>query len=230
MKTIGLIGGMSWASTASYYKTINECVRANLGGLSSAKIIMHSVNFDEINTMQKNGDWEQVAAILGKTAKAIEQSGADFILICSNTMHKVAPIIRQHIRIPLLHIADITGKTLKANGVAKIGLLGTQVTMEQEFYKAVFQDKYGIEVIVPNEADRQLVNDVIHNELTKGVISSESRTVYLDIINTLAEQGASVVVLGSTEISLLVNTEHTTVPLCDPALIHAETAARLATK
>lgn len=230
MKTIGLIGGMSWESTSAYYKIINEGVKARLGGLNSAKIIMHSVNFDEIARLQINDDWEQIAAILSKTAKTIEQAGADFILICSNTMHKVAPIVRQHIRIPLIHIADVTGRVLKTNGIKKIGLLGTQITMEQEFYKAVFQDKYGIEVIVPNEADRLRINDVIYNELCKGVISQESRIAYLSIINTLSEQGVDGVILGCSEIPLLVNANHTTTQLYDTVQIHAETAVQLLTK
>ncbi|MUH73219.1 aspartate/glutamate racemase family protein [Psychrosphaera haliotis] len=229
MKTIGLLGGMSWESTASYYKNINEGVKAQLGGLHSAKISLYSVDFAEIEKLQHQGRWDDTAVILSNAAKNIEAGGADFILICTNTMHKVAEKIEQSLSIPLIHIADATAEKLVANGIKRVGLLGTQFTMEQEFYKNRISDKYGIEVIVPNSEDQSAVHNIIYSELCLGNIQEKSRERYIQVIEKLHNQGAEAVILGCTEISLLVQQQHTNVPLYDTTLIHASKAVELAT-
>lgn len=206
MKTIGLLGGMSWESTLSYYKSINEGVKEKLGGLNSAKICMYSVNFEEI-----------------------EKGGADFILICTNTMHKVVPEIEVNINIPILHIADATAEKLLESGIKKVGLLGTNFTMEQDFYKGRLTEKFGIEVVVPEKHDRLKVHEIIYQELCRGQIKNDSRAVYIQIIDKLRNQGVDAVILGCTEIALLVQQQHTSVPLFDTTAIHAEAAVRLAT-
>ena len=223
-KTIGLLGGMSWESTASYYRELNEGIKARLGGLHSAKICLVSVDFEEIEKLQHAGDWDGTAVILSEAALAVERGGADFLLICTNTMHKVAPQIEERISIPILHIADATAQRLVSEGIKKVGLLGTRFTMEQEFYKDRITEKYGVEVIVPDEAERDVVHDVIYSELCLGAIRDESRASYLAIIDTLTEQGAEAVILGCTEIALLVQQRHTTTPLYDTTAIHAEQA------
>lgn len=227
MKTIGMLGGMSWESTASYYKAINESVRHKLGGLHSAKICMYSVDFNEIEKLQHQGAWAETAKILSKAANCIEAGGADFLLICTNTMHKVAPQIESSISIPILHIADATAKRLVFDGVKKVGLLGTRFTMEQDFYKQCITDKFGIDVIVPNSDEQTIIHDIIYNELCLGVIEQSSRNQYLEIINGLYQQGAEAIILGCTEIALLVQQEHTDVPLYDTTAIHAEEAVSL---
>ena len=224
MKTIGMLGGMSWESTANYYKIINESVRNRLGGLHSAKICMYSVDFDEIEKLQHQGKWAETAEILSKAAKSIEAGGADFLLICTNTMHKVAPQIESSLSIPILHIADATASKLVSEGVKKVGLLGTRFTMEQEFYKQRVIDNFGIDVIVPTIDEQTVIHDIIYNELCIGVIQDNSRNQYLEIINSLHQQGAEAIVLGCTEIALLVKQEHTNVPLYDTTAIHAEKA------
>ncbi|MCY9827934.1 aspartate/glutamate racemase family protein [Vibrio chagasii] len=229
MKTIGLLGGMSWESTMSYYKSINEGVKATLGGLNSAKICMYSVNFDEIEKLQHQGRWAETADILADAALSVEKGGADFILICTNTMHKVVPEIEQKITVPILHIADTTAQKLLEQGVKKVGLLGTAFTMEQDFYKGRLTDKFGIDVVVPNENERKQVHDIIYQELCRGEIKEESRTIYSQIIEKLSQQGAEAVILGCTEIALLIQQQHTDVPLFDTTAIHAEAAVRLAT-
>ena len=229
MKTIGLLGGMSWESTASYYKNINEGVKAQLGGLHSAKICLYSVNFAEIEKLQHQGRWEDTAVILSNAAKSIEAGGADFILVCTNTMHKVAEKIEQSLSIPLVHIADATAEQLVADGIKRVGLLGTQFTMEQGFYKNRISDKYGIEVIVPNSEDQSAVHNIIYSELCLGNIQETSRERYIQVIEKLHNQGAEAVILGCTEISLLVQQQHTNVPLYDTTLIHASKAVQLAT-
>ena len=228
MKTIGMLGGMSWESTASYYKALNEGVKAKLGGLHSAKIALYSVDFAEIEKLQHKGEWQQTAAILSSAAKSVEATGADFLLICTNTMHKVADDIQASINIPILHIADATASQLVADGIKKVGLLGTAFTMEQDFYKSRLQDKYAINVIVPKEADRKVVHSIIYDELCRGVISPASREQYLAIIAALAEQGAEAVILGCTEIALLVQQQDTHVPLYDTTELHAAKAVDLA--
>ena len=229
MKTIGLLGGMSWESTLSYYKSINEGVKEKLGGLNSAKICMYSVNFEEIEKLQHSGNWDETARILSDAAVSVEKGGADFILICTNTMHKVAPEIEANINIPILHIADATAEKLLENGIKKVGLLGTNFTMEQDFYKGRLTEKFGIKVVVPEKHDRLKVHDIIYQELCRGEIKNESRVVYTQIIDKLRNQGADAVILGCTEIALLVQQQHTTVPLFDTTVIHAEAAVRLAT-
>ena len=221
MKTIGLLGGMSWESTATYYRVINERVKEKLGGLYSAKICLYSVNFDELVKLQNNGDWAEMAKILIDASKRVEAGGADFLVICTNTMHKMAAEIESAIGIPVLHIADATAERIKAKGYDKVGLLGTQFTMEQDFYKGRLTERYGIEVVVPNQSDREIVHNVIYDELCRGEIKKESRVEYVRIIEELAERGAGAVILGCTEISLLVQQEHTTVPLFDTAEVHA---------
>ncbi|MCG9690225.1 aspartate/glutamate racemase family protein [Vibrio sp. Isolate22] len=229
MKTIGLLGGMSWESTMSYYKSINEGVKATLGGLNSAKICMYSVNFDEIEKLQHLGRWAETADILAEAALSVEKGGADFILICTNTMHKVVPEIEQKITVPILHIADTTAQKLLEQGVKKVGLLGTAFTMEQDFYKGRLTDKFGIDVVVPDEDERKQVHDIIYQELCRGEIKEESRAIYNQIIEKLSLQGAEAVILGCTEIALLIQQQHTDVPLFDTTAIHAEAAVRLAT-
>jgi aspartate racemase len=228
MKTVGMIGGMSWESTASYYRAINEGVKRKLGGLNSAKICMYSVNFDEIEKLQHQGEWDKTAAILTQAAKSVELGGADFLIICTNTMHKVAPQIERSLNIPLLHIADATAEQLLRDGITKVGLLGTKFTMEQDFYKSRLTDKFGIDVLVPDEAQRQIVHDVIYQELCLGNIVGDSRRAYLDIIDALSKQGAQAVILGCTEIALLVQPEDTSVRLYDTTSIHAKAAVELA--
>lgn len=228
MKTIGLLGGMSWESTASYYSAINSGVKQQLGGLHSAKIAMVSVDFSEIEQLQHQGDWEGTAEILCDAAQSVEAAGADFLLVCTNTMHKVAPAIEQAVSIPLIHIADATAEQLKRDGVQRVGLLGTRFTMEQDFYKGRLSEQFGIEVLVPEEGERNIVHDVIYNQLCQGEIRDDSRLQYLAIIEEMAARGAEAVILGCTEIALLVQQEHTDVALYDTTTIHARTAVNLA--
>lgn len=227
MKTIGMLGGMSWESTQSYYSALNRGINQALGGLHSARIIMHSVDFAEIAELQARDDWDQAALILGDAAVAVESAGADFLLICANTMHKVAPAIQQRIGIPLLHLADATARALKTDGVTRAGLLGTRYTMEQDFYRERLEAQ-GIEVLVPNDHDRTFVHDVIYSQLCQGIVSEESRTGYLRVIDSLTEQGAQAIILGCTEIALLVQQQHTKVPLYDTAQIHVNEAVAYA--
>ena len=228
MKTIGLLGGMSWESTVTYYRLINEEVKKKLGGLHSAKICLYSVDFDEIEKLQHTGNWAETARILSEAAKRIEAGGADFLLICTNTMHKVAPEIEANINIPLLHIADATAEQIQTKGFQTVGLLGTNFTMEQEFYKGRLVEHHGISVLVPDQADREYVHNVIYNELCLGKIETNSRAECVRIIEKLAEQGAQAVILGCTEIPLLVKQEHTSVPLFDTTEIHAMKAVEKA--
>ena len=227
MKTIGLIGGMSWESTISYYKIINEAVKARLGGLHSAKIILYSVEFDEIERCQSSGDWEKSGSILGGAAQALEAAGADFLLICTNTMHKVAPKIASMVRIPIVHIADATAGELEKSHIRRVGLLGTKYTMTQDFYKQKLTDR-GIDVLIPDEADIELVNDVIFHELCVGEINDASREQFRRIIGGLGEKGAEGVILGCTEIGLLIHQADSPLPVFDTTLIHAGRAAEIA--
>jgi aspartate racemase len=228
MKTIGMLGGMSWESTSSYYKAINEGVRAKLGGLHSAKICLYSVNFEEIEKLQHQGKWDETADILAKAAQSVEAGGADFLMICTNTMHKVAAQIERSVSIPLLHIADATAEKLVSDGIQKVGLLGTQFTMEQDFYKGRLSEKFGLDVVVPNAEQQTLVHDVIYNELCLGLVQDSSRLSYLAIIDELHQRGAEAVILGCTEIALLVQQAHTSVQLYDTTEIHAASAVELA--
>ena len=221
MKTIGLIGGMSWESTESYYRLINETVKEKLGGLHSAKVILHSVDFAEIEKLQHLGEWGKTADILKQAAQGIEKAGADFILICTNTMHLVAPQVQAGINIPLLHIADATAEEIVKASILKVGLLGTAFTMEEDFYKGQLVKKYDLEVLTPNTGDRQIVHQIIYNELCLGDIQDASRDEYLRIIDNLVDQGAEGVILGCTEIALLVEPRHTSTRLFDTTTIHA---------
>ncbi len=220
MKTIGLIGGMSWESSSEYYRIINEEVKNRLGGLHSAKCVLYSVDFEEIEICQRNDEWGKAAQILANAARSLETAGADFIIICTNTMHKVADEIQASIRIPLLHIADITAEQVLLNGIKTVGLLGTRYTMEQDFYKSRLENQ-SIKVLIPNETDREIVNTVIYKELCLGQIIDSSRVSYKRIIEDLIKQGAEGIILGCTEIGLLVKSEDSTVPLYDTTLIHA---------
>ena len=224
MKTIGLIGGMSWESTVTYYQVINETIKKQLGGLHSAKCILYSVDFDEIEKYQVSGEWDKSADVLSEAAQALERAGADYIVICTNTMHKVAPEIGRRIHIPILHIADMTAAELQKQGIKKVGLLGTKYTMRQDFYKNILIEQ-GIEVVIPNDADVDVVNRIIYDELCLGKISEQSKDIYLDIIMKLAQDGAQGIILGCTEIGLLVRQSDTDIPLFDTTLIHAEQAA-----
>ena len=228
MKTIGLLGGMSWESTLGYYKTINEGIKNILGGLHSAKIAMYSVDFEPIEQLQHAGDWEGTAKILTEAAKNIQAAGADFLLICSNTMHKIAPNVEASIEIPLLHIADATAEILVKEGIKTVGLLGTAFTMEQDFYKGRLANNYGLNVLVPNKEDRGIVHKVIYEELCLGIVKSGSKAEYLRIIDLLAAKGAEAVILGCTEIGMLVNQSDTNVKLLDTTTIHAEKAVEYA--
>lgn len=227
MKTIGLLGGMSWESTIPYYKIINEAVRDRLGGLHSAKIILYSVEFDEIEQCQSSGDWEKSGNILGRAAQGLEAAGADFLLICTNTMHKVAPQIASMVHIPIVHIADATADELEKHHIRRVGLLGTRYTMTQDFYKRILVDR-GIDVVIPDGPDVDVVNDVIFRELCVGEIKEESRREFQRIIEGLKEKGAEGVILGCTEIGLLIHRSDSSLPVFDTTLIHAKRAAEMA--
>lgn len=228
MKTIGLIGGMSWESTVGYYREINEGVKQKLGGLHSAKIVLYSVDFEPIEKLQHSGNWDSTASILADAARSVEAGGAEFLLICTNTMHKVANQIERAVSIPLLHIADATAEVLIHNGVKKIGLLGTVYTMEQEFYKGRLSEKHGIEVIIPDAPDRKFVNDIIYQELCLGHIEQASKQEYIRIVDKLIEMGSEGVILGCTEIGMLIGQNDTDTPLYDTTKIHAAKAVEKA--
>lgn len=227
MKTIGLLGGMSWESTQTYYRLINEGVKSRLGGLHSAKLVLYSVDFAEIEALQHQGDWPATARILSGAALSLENAGADFLMIGTNTMHKVAPEIEEAINIPLLHIADATANVLTQDNIQRVGLLGTRFTMEQAFYRERLEAA-GIEVVTPDAPQRAEVHRVIYEELCQGEIQAPSREAYLAVINSLAEQGAQAVILGCTEIGLLIKQTDTPVPLYDTTAIHAAQAVNQA--
>lgn len=224
LKTIGLIGGMSWESTLFYYQQINEAVRQRLGGLHSAKLLLHSVDFAPIEKLQHAGNWDATAEILSQAAQSLEAGGADFFLICTNTMHKVADQVAGSVNIPLLHIADATATVLKQENVSRIGLLGTGFTMEQEFYKGRLADAHGIEVIVPDAEDRQTVHNIIYQELCLGEVKSASKKAYLQIIDRLRDQQVDGIILGCTEICMLVEQGDTPIKIYDTTAIHASQA------
>lgn len=227
MKTIGLLGGMSWESTLTYYQIINMVTAQTLGGLHSARCLLYSVDFDEIERCQQAGDWDKSARILADAAQALERGGADFLVICTNTMHKVAPQVQAALRVPLLHIADATAEALRAAGVDTVALLGTKYTMCQDFYTEKLIAA-GIRVLIPDEPDVELVNRVIFDELCLGILKEGSRQEFLRVINALAQKGAQGVILGCTEIGLLVSQADTPLPVFDTTLIHATRAAELA--
>lgn len=226
MKTIGLIGGMSWESTTSYYQIINETIKRELGGLHSAKILLYSVDFAEIEHYQAVGDWDKSAQVLADIAQRLEQAGADFIVICTNTMHKVAPQIQKKIAIPILHIAQATAQALVDDGIRKVGLLGTKYTMTQDFYKEKLLES-GLEVLIPDQAGIADVNRIIYDELCLGDIRESSKQTYLTVIDDLKNAGAEAVILGCTEIGLLVKQSDIALPLYDTTVIHAEKAAKM---
>jgi len=228
VKTIGLIGGMSWESSIEYYRIINETTKTKLGGLHSAKSVMVSVDFAEIESLQHQGKWQESAHILVNAAKSLENAGADFVVLCTNTMHKVADDIQAHTNIPFLHIADATAQQIKDSGIHKIGLLGTRFTMEEDFYKSRLTQKHGLDVIIPNAQDRETVHRVIYDELVLGEIRQSSKEKYMDIIEKLVADGAEGIILGCTEIGLLIHTQDCQVPLFDTTRIHAMAAVELA--
>jgi aspartate racemase len=225
MKVIGLIGGMSWESSLEYYRIINERVKQKLGGLHSAKSLMFSVDFEEIEQLQRRGDWKGATKMMIDAAKRLELGGADLIVICTNTMHKMADDIQRNTHVPLIHIADATAEKIVKSGMKKVGLLGTKFTMEENFYKGRLIEKYGLDVIVPNEKERQIVHDTIYKELCLGIVKASSREKFIGIIKNLSKTGAEGVVLGCTEIPLLVRQDDVNMPLFDTTRIHAEAAA-----
>ena len=230
MKTIGLLGGMSWESTELYYRLLNEGIKAKLGGLHSAQIALVSVDFQEIEAMQHNGDWVGAGKALSRAAKQVEAAGADFLLICTNTMHKVAPQVQEAISIPVLHLADATAKRIQDTGMKTIGLLGTNFTMEQDFYKGRLVEKHGLNVLVPPKPDREIVHQIIYDELCLGIVKDTSRDEYLRIMKDLRNRGAEGIIEGCTEIVMLVQQQHTDIPLFDTTSIHAEEAVSEAIK
>ncbi len=228
MKTIGLIGGMSWESTVPYYRLINEAVKARLGGLHSAKIILYSLDFHDVERLQQAGDWEAAGALLAGAARALEGAGSDLLVLCTNTMHKVADRIEAAVRIPLLHIADPTAAAVKQAGHATVGLLGTRFTMEQAFYRERLSERHGLRVVVPNAEDRAAMHRIIFEELCLGAVLPESRRACRSIMERLTSQGAEAIILGCTEISLLVSPQDSRVPLFDTTALHARAAAEAA--
>jgi aspartate racemase len=228
MKTIGLLGGMSWESTVPYFQVLNREVGRRLGGLHSARILLLSLDFQEIETLQHQGRWEELGTILAREARTIQEAGADFLVLCTNTMHLVAPAIEAAIQIPLLHIADATALRIREAGLSRVGLLGTRFTMEEPFYRGRLQEHHGLEVMVPPAEDRALVHRVIYEELVLGKILPASRREYQRIAKALEREGAQGVILGCTEIGLLLKPGDAGVPLFDTALIHAEAAVEMA--
>jgi aspartate racemase len=226
MKTIGLIGGMSWESTIPYYRLINDTIKQTLGGLNSAKLVLYSVNFYEIERLQHAGDWAAAGKLLADAAHSLEAAGADFIVLYTNTMHKVAPDIEAAVSIPLFHIADPTADAIKHAGFSHVGLLGTRFTMEQDFYRQRLIEKHGLSVLIPDQKNRDSVHRIIYEELCLGKILPDSRDTYRNIMAELVQQGAEAIILGCTEISLLVNSQDAEVPLFDTTHIHAVSAAQ----
>jgi aspartate racemase len=228
MKTIGLIGGMSWESSSEYYRIINETVRERLGGLHSAECIMYSADFEEIENLQHQGKWEELTKLMLNFAQKLEGAGADFIVICTNTMHKMAEEVENNTNIPLLHIADATAEKIIEKGLGKLGLLGTNFTMEEDFYKKRLEEKYNIEVIIPSQNDRRIIDSVIYHELCLGIIKQSSKEKYKEVINRLISDGADGVILGCTEIPLLVSQGDVKMPVFDTTTIHAKSAVEFA--
>jgi aspartate racemase len=228
MKTVGLLGGMSWESTVPYYQVLNRQVGRRLGGVHSARVLLLSVDFGEIEALQHQGRWDALGETLAREARTLDEAGADFLVLCTNTMHRVAPRIERDISIPLLHIADATAERIRSAGVQRVGLLGTRFTMEETFYRGRLEERHGLEVLVPPEHDRLEVHRVIYEELVRGRILDGSRDAYRRIVEGLVASGAEGVILGCTEIGLLLNPDDAAVPLFDTALIHAQAAATLA--
>ncbi len=228
MKRIGLLGGMSWESSLEYYKIINEEVKKRLDGLHSGRVLLNSLDFEPIERLQHEGNWQKMGEILTQEALCLQRGGADFLLICTNTMHKLFDEVEKNLEIPMLHIADATAKVLKKEGIKRVGLLGTAFTMEQDFYKGRLKEKFGFEVLIPQKAHRDLIHKVIYEELCLGVTKESSKERFVEIVEDLAKQGAEGVILGCTEIGLLISQEDTEVKLFDTTLIHAKEAVRYA--
>lgn len=228
MQTIGLIGGMSWESSADYYRIINQGIRDRLGPTASARCLLWSFNFAEIEALQNQGDWGRLTALMVDAAQRLEAAGADLLLICANTMHRMAPEVQAAVHIPLLHIVDPAAERIKAAGFTKVGLLGTAFTMEQDFYKDRLSQQHGLSVIIPEPADRATVHRIIYEELVAGKVLPESRAAYRDVIARLVERGAEAVILGCTEIILLVRPEDSSVPIFDTTALHAKAAIEMA--
>jgi aspartate racemase len=228
LKTIGLIGGMSWESSLEYYRIINETAKLKLGGLHSAKCLMYSVDFEKIEILQHEERWDELTDIMVHIAEKLKNGGADFIIICTNTMHKMASDIESRAGIKILHIAEVTGQQVVKKGMKKVGLLGTKFTMEQDFYKKVLEEKFNIDVVIPDENERKIVHEIIYNELCAGIINESSKKKYIQIINNLESNGAEGVVLGCTEIPLLIKQEDVTIPVFDTTTIHAISAVDFA--
>jgi aspartate racemase len=224
MKTIGLLGGMSWESTAIYYRLINQGIRERCGGLHSAKILLYSVDFAEIEQLQSRGQWQEAGVILGEAARRLERAGAELLLICTNTMHKVADQIKSCLGIELLHIADATGRAIVADGLKSVGLLGTRFTMEEPFYRSILEERYGLQVSIPPAEERAAVDSIIFNELCVGSLHDASRRLYRQVVQNLASQGCQAIILGCTEIPLLLKAGDAGLPLYDTTAIHAEQA------
>ena len=228
MKTIGLLGGMSWESTVTYYEVLNREIGKRLGGLHSARVLLLSVDFQQIETLQHEGKWDKLGEILAREAATLERAGADFLVLATNTMHLVAPAMEEAVSIPLLHIADATARRIEDSGIRSIGLLGTRFTMEKPFYRGRLEERHGLEVVVPAPEDREVIHRVIYEELVLGKILPESRREYQRIVQALQDEGAEGVILGCTESGLLLNQTDTQLPLFDTALIHAQAAAEFA--
>jgi aspartate racemase len=228
MKTLGLIGGMSWESTVPYYRIVNETVRERLGGLHSARLILYSVDFHDIERLQQAGAWEEAGQVLARAARSLQAAGADGLVLCTNTMHRVALVIEAAVTIPLLHIADPTAAAMRGAGLKTVGLLGTRFTMEQEFYRGRLAERHGLKVIVPDAADREIVHRVIYEELCRGQAREDSQARYRQIIQRLVEAGAEGIILGCTEIALLVGPDDVLVPVFDTTSLHARHAAEWA--
>jgi aspartate racemase len=230
MKTIGLIGGMSWESTLEYYRIINETVKERLGGFHSAKMVLYSVDFAEVETMQHRGEWDRAAALLAEAGARVQAGGADFALLATNTMHRVFDEVSRALRIPLIHIADVTGREIRAKGLRRVGLLGTRFTMEQDFYRGKLAKDYGLDVLIPEEQERQRIHAILYDELCLGAVKDESREVFRGIIAGLEARGAQGIILGCTEIPLIVKQKDFAVPLFDTTALHARAAVELALK
>ncbi len=227
MKTIGMLGGMSWESTSLYYRLFNEQVKARLGGLHSAKLLLDSVDFAEVEVLQSMGDWPKLAEMMAAKAAALESAGAELLMICTNLMHKVAPQVAEHISVPLVHIGDAVGREIRSKGLTRVGLLGTRYTMEEDFYRARLSERYGLEVIIPDEADRDYIHKTIFTELCRGEFSKETMLSYLEIISELELQGAQGIILGCTEIPLLLRQDDLSLSLFDTAELHVRYALEL---
>ncbi|KWR87935.1 aspartate/glutamate racemase family protein [Cupriavidus sp. IDO] len=228
MKTIGLIGGMSWESSAEYYRLINQGMKARLGGHRNARSIMATVCFEEIKALQHDGRWDELGVLMQQAARQVQAGGADFVLLCTNTMHRVAPAIEAVLSVPFVHIVDPTAHALRQAGVSRVGLLGTRFTMEQEFYRGRMLERHGIEVLTPDEPDRAVVHDIIYNELCHGLVHDAARAEYQRIIGALQAQGAQAVILGCTEITLLIGQQDSALPVFDTTALHAQAAVAMA--